>query len=75
MELEIIGTLPSTAHWSRDTLALSHVARLLANETAIVSAMVDSGKYYGPAEQRIRDAENALREAMRHLHMAKCEMM
>lgn len=75
MENETVGMLPSTSHWSKDALAVSQVTRVVANETAIVSAMLDSGRYYGAAEQRIRDAENALREAMRHLHMAKCEML
>lgn len=75
MESETIGVLPSTAHWSSDRLLISQVARKLANETAIISAMIDSGRYYGSAESRLREAESAMREAMRHLHMAKCEML
>lgn len=75
MENETIGLLPSTAHWSGDKLLISQVTRKLANETAIISAMIDSGRYYGSAESRLREAENSMREAMRQLHMAKCEMM
>ena len=68
------GELPDTSHWP----AIKHLAEKLSRVTTAdawaIAELIDDRRYMGPAAERFRSAEKALREAARELFIASGEL-
>jgi hypothetical protein len=68
------GELPDTSHWPAIRHLMEKLHRVTVADAWMIAELIEDKRYMGPAAERMRSAEKALREASRELFMAMGEL-
>jgi|688.fasta_scaffold46756_4 hypothetical protein len=68
------GELPDTSHWPAIKHLAEKISRVTTSDAWMIAELIEDRRYMGPAAERFRSAEKALREAARELFIASGEL-